>query len=130
LGSVVGMAPWSSRTWLRWAQASVRKIAVRRGGVPCSGRVEQQRPDLVDDVVEKSSEGADAAATSTEGKKGRALLVLAREKKKGGFQLASQAHVGAELEAMAWSVTLTQMHRNWVAAGWLTSRAGKESKGV
>jgi hypothetical protein len=58
------------------------------------------------------------------------MLVLAREKKKGGFWLASQAHVGAELEATAWSVTLTQMCRSWVAAGWLASHAGRESKWI
>jgi hypothetical protein len=54
---------------------------------------------LVDGVVEKSSYG-------------------------GGFQLASEAHVGAELEATAWSATLTQMHLSWVAHTSREERAG------
>jgi hypothetical protein len=45
-------------------------------------------------------------------------------------RLASEAHVGAELEATAWSATLTRMRWSWAVAGRLTRRAGRESKGV
>jgi hypothetical protein len=62
------------------------------------------------------------------GKKEVASTALPCLGEKGG--LAGEAHVGAELEATAWSATLTRMRWSWAVAGRLTRRAGRESKGV
>jgi hypothetical protein len=52
------------------------------------------------------------------------------EKRGGGVRLASEAYVGVEPEATAWSATSTWMRRSWAVVGWLARRAGRERKGV
>jgi hypothetical protein len=54
----------------------------------------------------------------------------AAEETRGGVWLASEAHVGAEPEATAWSATLTRMRGSWVVAGQFTHHVGRERKGV
>jgi hypothetical protein len=48
----------------------------------------------------------------------------------GGGLASSEAHVGAEPEATAWSATLTRMRGSWVVAGQFTHHVGRERKGV
>jgi hypothetical protein len=89
--------------------------------VPGSERVEQQRPGLVDDAMKKSNEGGERSSDFGGRKKEVASTARPCPGEKGG--LDSEAHVGAELEATAWSATLTRMH--WSCGG----RAAHTSRG-
>jgi hypothetical protein len=57
-------------------------------------------------------------------------MARGRGEEGGGVRLASEADVGVEPEAMAWSATSTWMRWSWAVVGRLARRAGRERNGV